>query len=316
MKHSLALQISILILIMVSGCTLPGAKVSNYGIVLEDFVAEPNELQSNEPFTIRARIRNIGRTRAENVFVKLFNTDIGMYSDLQCTPSFGTTSNCEVYFDLLGEDTEKNLQGESMTCTWNCIAPILEKGVSVTYNPSIRIYYSYVTTTTKPLLIASQDELKRLQSQGQAIPSQPSTTTGGPVSLDIKVKGPVKFWEGMQQVEFPIEIDVQNVGEGTACTLEGMSGPTEGCDNPDNWNKVILLPNTPEIMFKNCDLETGKALLSLWNQRGKIVCEANMNIPMYTKNIQKNIEILVVYDYFTDKSIPVVVKGTADIEVF
>lgn len=315
MRHTISLPILIITLIMVSGCTLPGLSMTNYGVVLEDLVAEPNELQSGEPFVIRTRIRNSGEIRAENMLVKIFNTGTEMYSDIRCSPSYEMISNCEVPFDLVGEDRERGVQGESKTCAWNCMAPILEKGVNIPYNPSIRMYYSYTASTIKPVLITSQDELIRLQSEGKPPPSQPGSTTEGPVSLDIKVKGPLKVWQGKQQLEFPIEIDVQNTGEGTVCSL-GIAGiQIQGCDNPENWNRIVLFSKSPDIIFSDCDLEYGQTILNLWKGRGKIVCNAEMMFPMAMVNVQKNIEISAVYDYFIDKSVSVTVRGTSDIEL-
>ena len=311
MRHLLALAL-ITVLISASGCVIPSDGVSGAGLVLEELVAEPSELQSGEPFVIRAKIRNSGGTRAENVFVKLLNTAMEEFSDISCMPSFGTTGNCEIPFDLVGEDKETGVQGESRTCAWECEAPQIEKGLKVTYNPIVRVYYSYENIATKTMLIASQDEIKRLQSQGEPIPSESITTTGGPVSVDIRLKGPLKFWEGKQQVEFPMEINIQNTGDGVACAFDSVSGGLEGCDNTENWNKVSIVSNTVDVIFDDCDLDKGAATVNLWNQGGKIVCNAWVDVLQHTTNLQKNIEIAAVYDYFFDNPIQVTVKGTME----
>ncbi|UCC91650.1 MAG: hypothetical protein JSV39_00020 [Candidatus Aenigmatarchaeota archaeon] len=311
MRHSFPLQISILILIMVSGCTLQGGEVANYGIVVEEFVAEPSEVQSDEPFVVKAMIRNTGKVKAENIFVELFNTGLGEYSEIRCDPSFLEIGGCQNPFDLSGEDRERGLHGESKICKWECIAPFLKKGSLVTYNPSIRIYYSYITNAIKPVFIGSQDEVIKLQSEGETLSSQPSSVTEGPVSLDVIVKGPRRFWEESQTIEFPIEIDVRNIGGGVAC-LSGEGGYAEGCDNTGNWNKVVLRSNAAGITFKECDLDVEEAVIDLWENRGQIVCEAELQVPPHARNIQKNIEITAVYEYFIDKSVSVVVKGTEE----
>jgi hypothetical protein len=315
MKPIFIFAAAVMLTIILSGCIFPAAITSNYGVVFEDLVAEPSQLQSDEPFMIKARIRNTGPVTSTDIIMRIFNVGADQYSDITCTPSSASIANCESGFILIGEDEERGLPGESRTCTWDCKAPSLEKGSSVVYNPSVRLYYLYTTTTITSVMVASQDELLRLQASGSSFTPQATTTTKGPISVDIRLKGPLKFWENDNQVEFPIEIEVQNTGDGFACALHDTLGGFDGCDNSENWNKVIILSNSLDIMFKDCDLQQGKALVNMWNQRGKINCEAVMNIPPDVVNMQKDIKIEAVYDYLVDKSLSISVKGTKEFKV-
>ena len=129
MKYLLLFLISISLVLAVSGCTIPITSVSGDGVSVEELLAEPSELQSNEPFTIKAKLRNSGQNIADDMIVKLYNTGLGNFLDIQCSPSVAPATNCEATFFLLGKDVDQGIEGESKICIWNCIAPDLEKGV-------------------------------------------------------------------------------------------------------------------------------------------------------------------------------------------
>lgn len=306
------LFLPILLMVALSGCVslFPGSSSGHgNGIVIEEFIAEPGELQSGEPFDIRLLIRNAGSAKAFNVHPELYNIDtsVGFSKDtsIKCTPSW------ELDFDLLGRDDENGMEGESKTYVWRCLSPPLEKGLSVTYNPSVRVYYAYSVNTIKSVTIASQDELKNIQSQGGSLPSDVVGSADGPVNVEIKVKGPVKSWEGKGYLTFPVELVVHNTGGGTVCSL---GAGLENCADPENWNRIVLYTGPIDISFRDCDLETGRAEINLWEgKEGRITCEAVFFVPGAIRGIvQKNIDIRADYIYFTDQTTSVFVEGTKE----
>ena len=151
------------------------------------------------------------------------------------------------------------------------------------------------------------------------------STTGGPVQLDVIVKGPIRYWEGENKVRFPININIQNTGGGTTCTTSEIQVPivapfsfnfmtiVVGCENPDFWNKVIFYfePSDPSTQLY-CGSDTIKNnVVELWKgQSATLTCEVEMSVPPQRVGlIHKNLKFSIYYAYFVDRTTNVEVIG-------
>ena len=302
----------ILAVLLGSGCTFFGGNtIAGQGVIIENFVSNPRDsIYAGERFEIQAKIRNIGTSDAKNVYMKLYNIETifgGNKIDISCTERGDLCSPETIMF---APDKESGTEGETKACIWDCIAPPnIQKGISVAFNPSVRVYYMYSTSTIKAVNIASQEELIALEARGESLPLEDVSTTSGPVSIEIVVNGPIRYWSGEGKINFPINIKIQNIGGGVACNPE-----QQGCQKTDNWNKAKLFFKTYD---RSVNLICGSGalegdLIELWKgQTTTLTCEIEMPVPLGSapKYIQKNLIFKMDYDYFVDASTAVNVIG-------
>jgi hypothetical protein len=316
LSYSFSLILPFILIIASSGCISTGNPAgSGQGVIIENFEPDFAKVYAGENFKLQAKVKNIGSVDAEKVYPKLFNVMGGTGQNFEISCQINDECGCA---NLLAPDPERGTLGGSLSCIWECKAPKgIEKGMTVTFNPSVRLYYIYNTNTIKSITIASQDELRTIQNEGKPLPSETVSTTSGPVQMDIVVNGPIRYLSDEGEVIFPININIQNTGGGTACTLstcvtssqsnlpdssfsqcsrtssgnsgssgyeEGQSqGTYTGCDQTCNWNSVrIFVDNDRTITLNNCELsqlgpEEGLKI-DLWKGQSKtITCEVVMS---------------------------------------
>lgn len=304
------LTLSVFLVLTTSGCTLPGGgTVSGQGVVIENFEVDFPNVYAGEKFKLQMKIRNTGSVDAYDVRAELYNTEAsGTGGTFSIVCEYGQCTQNR----LLAPDPDRGTTGGSKICIWDCMAPEVSKGVSVNFNPSVRLYYVYETDVIKSLTIVSQDELRNIQNQGNALPSETLSSTAGPISMDVVVKGPIRYWEGENNLEFPVEVNIRNIGGGTPCA-SSLQGVADECKNPDSWNKVgLYFPSeTLGITWSSCSGIGDDQTVELWRGQEKTVtCEALMPLQWRpTGIIQKNLDFMAVYSYFIDSSTPVTVVG-------
>ena len=336
----LILSTLIVMIVTISGCiTFGGVKTTSQGVIIENFEVDFPKVYAEEKFQLQMKIRNMGSVDAGNVYPKLYNTETSVQGNkLQIS----CDETCQGGITLLAPDPDMAIEGESKTCIWDCKAPSnIPKGLSVTFNPSVRLYYFYETHTTKSITIASQNELRSLQTQGKTLPSETASTTEGPVQLDVVVNGPIRYEEDEKRVKFPININIQNTGGGITCMdlnyiqlpipipyLPGsgfISTIVGGCENPGYWNKVELyfdkkgennIGEQDETNI-NCSSVEGSLMqghiVDLWKgQSATLTCEMDVPLPeQYSSLMQKNLKFSIYYAYFTDSAVSIEVVGRA-----
>ncbi len=286
-----------------SGCISQSA-ASGSGVVIENFEVDFQKVYASENFKLQAKIKNVGSVDALNVFPELYNLQS---SSQEGQLEISCDGTCPSEITLLAPDAERGTTGETKTCVWNCVAPAIPKGLSVAFNPSVRLYYGYATHTVKSVTIASQDELRSIQNQGGALPSETVSTTTSPVQLSVTVNGPIRYQEDDNSVTFPINIGIQNTGGGTACA-------GNGCMDTKNWNKVNILfdrGDDTSIGLKSCSMDSEEEVpIDLWKgQSATLTCEIEINVQEAASLVQKNLKFSIYYDYFTDTSTSIEVSG-------
>jgi hypothetical protein len=297
MKKFICLLGFILIL-FVSGCiSLPQAIEGN-GILIEAFEPDFPQMSSGEPIQLRLKIRNVGAVDAENVKFEIYNvfgTKEG--SELICREG---NKECKSVEKILAPT--KEVPGESKTCIWVCDTSVkIPAGLQVSYNPRVRITYKYRSDVIASITLVSQDEIRTITDSGGSLPNEISKSTRTPILLNLKLKGPVKYWERKEEITFPLSIEVVNVGGGTSCY--------PNCEEPKDWNKVKLkLVGTPEIILEECDIE--KPVILLEGRSRSVPCVGKiLKIPKTFGPMQKTIEIQADYEYFIDEGTSVTVMG-------
>ncbi len=297
--------LSLFVILAVSGCTsmpfLGGGMLTGNGLVIEEFKTDFSDVNAGEPFKIMLKIRNKGSSLARNVMVDLSNSD-----ELQCM------GDCSFYTPLSPPDPESGTDGESRTCIWNCRAPHdIPYGMSVTYNPGVRITYQYTSDIVRTITLASQDEVRNLQDMGRALSIDPISTSSSPISLDIKLHSPIRYWMDQGIISSPMSIDITNSGGGISCYPD--------CLDENGWNKVNIYSHNlmGNILIDECDVGIGNPV-TLWEGRSRTIrCDLQiMNMPVAFGQTKKTINMKAEYDYMITSGTGIKVTGTEENPIY
>jgi hypothetical protein len=292
----LLLVLPVLAVLLISGCTVPGAATTGNGVTIDAFEADFSNVLSGEPIQLQSKVSNTGSVNARNVLTTIHGISEDEW-DIQY-PSLDT-------FDLIAPSPAMGTAGGTKLEIFQMTAPDLPSGLSVTYNPTLRVEYDYRSTTIKSISLLPLAEARRLQQQGKTFSAETVSSTSSPVQFTITTKGPIRVFE--ENVQFPLEIQISNVGGGTVCLAEG-------CANEDRWNKLIYRitgPGGQELSgLQLSDECTGERELSLFRgQTNTITCGVVIT-EQPDQPIQKQIQVESEYSYFIDRSAQITVTGT------
>jgi len=299
----LAVACAISFIIIVSGCTLQPVVTTSNGVEIESFTADFGTVFHGEAVKFRMLVRNTGSSDAAEVFAEVLgiDQDWGPNPGTEKLPNEEECRYTGSHFSLISPEPENGIPGEAHYCTWDYVAPDLDKGQSITYDITGRVFYRYESTTTSSITLGSYDEIRELEESGQSLPIQTDTYTKGPMRIKIETKGTVRFSETEKSVEFPIYVTVENTGTGTVCNVDD---PNQ-CKEPENQNKVDIYFSGSGITFDECDF-TG---LTVWSGVPNYYsCEARIsNLPEIIA--QKTISASAEYSYYSDQETAVTVTG-------
>lgn len=295
---ALVLLLPVVAVLLISGCTVPGltpVTPTGTGVTIDAFEPDFSDVFSREPVQLQLKVSNTGSVDASDVKPSIqgigtTDWDVNLIS-----------SGCGS-FGLLAPDPARGTSGGTKTCIWSLKAPSVPKGLSTTYNPQVRLDYAYESTTVKSITLLPLAEARRLQNLGQQLPAETVSSTAGPIQLTITTKGPIRVFES--NLEFPLEIKIQNVGGGTVCDGE--------CDSTgDNWNKLPYTINTGDMNLVDCQASGTIALFK--GQTNTITCTVQVQqVP--ENQIQKQVTVSAgrgtnKYHYFIDRSTSIKVTG-------
>jgi hypothetical protein len=277
--------------IAASGCTGGGAVVGGPGIAIESFEADITNPFIGEVVTLTEKIRNTATRDTGNVLIQLIGLPEGMTSSV--APS------CE-FPKLLGANPLYGTSGESQICNLAVTFPegIVQQGLSTPILLTARLYYSTETEIIKTFTVVPQTELRAIENRGGTLPAETVTSTGGPISLNIKSTGPIRIFQESSGngVELPIEIEITNVGGGT---------PYSQFDNQDTWNTIRIEASGTGIQADDCNKES----VSLFKgQSTSVVCIIHIqDIENSIGPSQRSLSVKAAYGYFVDTSVTVTV---------
>ncbi len=295
MNYLLVLPV-VLAVVSASGCTLLGSSAAGKGIIIESFTPDFPQIYSTESVQLSIKIRNAGTVDGVLESVQITGVDwegsgVGAYG--------GTGSCCSMAGKMLPAVPDNGITGETRSCTVELKpnADEVPDGLSVTFYPVARVIYRYSTSTAKSITLGTTDELRRIADSGGTLPVDTKSTTSGPLAIDIVSKSPVRVSEA--GIEFPIEIQVTNVGGGIACT---------DCSDSENWNKINLRVNTGDLQVADgaCDAHE----ITLWRGKDNIMgCKLKATQSDLAGTVQKMVTVTAEYEYMTDATTSVTVTG-------
>ncbi len=317
MRYILLMLLALVLMVMVSGCSY--LESYNYnsntpegaGVIIESFQPDFTEVYSGESVTFVMKIRNSGTFKAENGFAemlgldqtwKALNEELVLNDEL--LPNEAECRYPMHAISLLPPDPSAGIQGSDKICTWTYIAPTMSNGLFSDYSPRVRFFYDYKSYAIKTVTLVPSEELRILQTQGKALPSETTETSSSPLSIDISTATPIRSF-GYDMV-FPIIIKIKNMGDGTICyDSQKCKTSLEGGPRWNNLQFRIILPDDMTLYGNSCE-ET----MDLYIPRGAeqtVTCQIQTTQPAGLT--QKTISVRADYGYFVDKVTNVKVRS-------
>lgn len=203
------------LVVIVSGCTLPGGtdeeqptqkviQSSSDGVIIESFGPRDPLLMSGETTDFDVIVRNVGGEKAKNVTI---------YAPY-IRGLAGGSKNCT---DLAPPIPEKNKEGEICKASWTYTAPSVMS--TKTYTPDeLKIYveFNYTTKAHFSIPLYTTNKVNELRREGKLPTATPITSnTYGPIKF--RYEGPpyleVTKTTGTQEFD-DLKLMVENVGGG------------------------------------------------------------------------------------------------------
>lgn len=284
--HVKAAVLLLSLVILISGCTTGGTG-GGAGVVIESFEPDFTSVFSGEQVTFHIKLKNTGSVSSGQGKVLLLGLE-----EWQTGTSAGT--DCPLN-PLLAPEPAFGTSGQTQICEITRKAPVVPQGIPVTYQATARVTYGYGSSFVKTINIGSQEELRRIQTGGGALPSETTSASTSPIALNVVNKGPIRVFES--SVKFPLEITVTNVGGGVVCK-------DNNCDTPANWNNLRIRTRVGGQEESECSRD----LTLFRGQSNTITCSVEIQKPQSGGIIQKTIEVTSSYSYFYDSTIPIKVN--------
>jgi hypothetical protein len=265
--------------------------------------------------TFFARIKNTGSQAASSVHAELLGIDQDWYNSGQPVgggpwlnrEKLPEEEHCRYTtngFSLLPPNPQFGTEGASRACSWKYIAPPLPPTTTLTYTPTVRVYYAYRTDVVRLITIVPRDQLRLLQDSGRELPGEITSQSRSPVQMTVETPGPIRA--SSASVEFPLRITVDNRDGGIAC----YPATTDSCKRTNtNWNKVAVTVRLPAALeLADCDMTTVLDLVQ--GRSNSFTCTVrasgiNLDIPN-----QATATVTADYMYLTDKSTSIRVSGS------
>lgn len=307
----------LLLVVLISGCTsipIPGlSTMTSGGVTIVDFNSDFPDVYVGDTMKFSLRVRNMGSVEATDVFAELLGLDEDWFVGGEKFPNENECRYDGSFFTLSPPQPEYSVGGEAHTCSWTYDTPEgIPKGMSVTYDATARVYYTYQTNVMKTITLISYDKMKELQQQGKTLVTDTVSQTSSPISITAVTRSPIRISENKNSITFPLEITIQNVGGGVAC----ITGECKGSFGEESKNKILLKIESLSdglglVSGGGCeDLRSGK-LISVWpGKSNKITCDLEAGgLSQLTGPAQKPIKISAEYSYYTESTIPITVSS-------
>jgi hypothetical protein len=305
------LLFSVVVVLVVSGCTQVD---TGNGVKVLEFGPDLSRVYPGEVVNFNVRFQNLGSLDAEGVFAELLGLDEDWYDPglgglgggpWESGEKLPNEKECRYtetgsHKTLLAPNPQYGTPGEKQACSWTYKAPDEDKvprGMDRVYPITARVFYDYRTDVVKLIPLLSKDEVLKLQDRGDTIKLGDVSSTDSPIKITLESDSPIRVLSDENSVEFPIRIDIENVGGGTPCLLNQCK-KTEGGE----WNKIKLKITTKaDIELRECGDDLMKdTVISLYKGRtNSIECFAKIS-GILDSISQDRIVVSATYSYFID----------------
>ncbi len=325
----------ILFVIFVSGCINNTSTLElGNGVIIKDYNIDFSNVYSGECVDISVLLKNTGSVDAKQVFAEMLGIEQDWYdgkswgkgcksedggpwtgweksaNEPQCRWNPGQQS-----YSLSAPDPSRGVDGETTTCSWSYVAPEVPSHTSVTYTPTIRVFYQYETDVVKAVTLMSQDEMKSLVKQGKPLPIDTQTSTRSPIKIDVNTDTPLRIYT--DKVEFPITISIENIGGGITCVGYSSWDNIKDCRTSQQsaeksaWRKIRIELDADNIIHLSDDCREPLELSLYKGKSNKITCTATVySSDLPSQRVKALINVHAYYNYIIDKEITITVHGS------
>lgn len=315
--------ISILAIVLVAGCTIPGIELptgtsfmGGSGLEITEFTAEPNPVYSGSRVRVTMSIQNSGGSTVNTSKGLVYLT--GSNVQLGCT---GTS--CNLYWiandgkdetqpltrEMKPADVVKGTSADLATFTWSVTAPSVTAGQTRTDTFYGRTYCDYSTGVNGNIWVYTEGEADAAKASGRAINKASFTSTSGPVGLGVTVSpDPVILYTGGDKT-FSLYIKIKNLATGTIYRYNKLNYASNNVtiDSAD-YNQVYIDLSYDTTALKNTTSCIGDQELPA-NKETTLVCEFNITDPSSITLKSYPISITAKYGYYTERVATVTVQG-------
>jgi hypothetical protein len=322
-----AILVSILAVLLVAGCTVPGVpgiiggggtSVSGNGMEITSFSTEPTTAYSGNTVRVTMDVQNLGGTSVllgdTHAFVYLTgsNMNLGSGTDIYWRGSTLATDkqSCRPFTkNMTAADVVKGTEGRTETLKWSLIAPKVDAGQTRTDTIIGRVYTDYETAVNGNIWVYQQSEADAAKASGRSLNRASFTTTSGPVAVSVSVNpDPVIIYSDGDKTT-TLTIRISNTASGTiyksgfeAC---GANGPTT-INSDTQLNKVDVVVSAPDFDgIATCNADQPELIAG---KPTTVVCDITVNKAVATFS-SFPISVKIKYGYFTERTATVVVQG-------
>ncbi|MBI2547588.1 MAG: hypothetical protein HYW23_04045 [Candidatus Aenigmarchaeota archaeon] len=268
--------LSVISIVFLAGCTGSSTAGGSAGVIVKEFSASPQSVESGTPITLTLTLKNTG----ENDATGLAATLSGLPTDFSASAQGSSTG-----INLFGANPQLGTsEGQDQNIIW--LITTKARSTTNTYNVGSRITYTYASQAEATIRVVNVNYYRTLSSSNQqslqrGVIAQQSQK--GPLSVTFT--SPAPLISGSPTI--PVQIEVQNIGGGRAYTGSDSTSLT-GLD------RVTVSLTSSSSSLTNCNTQ-----IVLIGGKGRLTCYLSVT----TNDVsQYPIGIQLSYNYLLDVS--------------
>jgi len=320
----LKILISILAMVLVAGCVVPGLEIPGVGITpglagigleIISFSADPSPVYSRGTIRVVAEVENRGGSTVDNdsALVYLTGSNIDL-DDLTGRYWYGrdTDDRSEIMWfskDMDPENVVRGTPADTERFSWTLVAPNITPGQTRQDTFIFRVYTEYSSGVNGNIWVYTDAEAEATKAAGRSLKTSSFTPVSGPVAVSINLRpNPIILYEGEDQ--FTFNIDVTNTAAGTIYKNNSIPYTTATASD-------LALDAESELNWLSVDVDTDLIITECTGDQeifgGRsmtMVCEATIPSGQPVDTFRSYLlNVIVSYGYYTEREAAVTVQG-------
>ncbi len=283
--------------VFLAGCAQQATTTGGTGVIIKSFAPDLTDASGGSTVTFIVNAKNTGDATADNVKALLF----GLSNEWTTMP---TAVSSVGGGKLAPADLATGLPGEEGSVDWSLTAPA-GKASDVTYDASVRLFYTYPTTSDIIIRFVTDDYARTTPTAQKGILT--SGTTAGPLTITAVARTPVL---STGSTKGRIQLEIQNIGSGRV--FKGASIPSNGVILAADLDILKAVTITGVGALGSCAVGAAgnsqtPANVRLAGGKSKVIsCDVDASGIVNFKDIA--LKITVDYNYFVDSASQVTVS--------
>lgn len=290
------LMFSLISIVFLAGCTSGGkGGATSAGVVITSFAPDIQKVDGG-PVSFTAAVQNTGEKTATNIKLLFF----GLSNEWKDADTAFNEKPDSSISTLAPADSASGLKGEQGSADLTLTAPE-GKSTDVTYDASVRVFYTYGTDADTLLRFVQSSYLKTNPNVAKGIQSHSSTA--GPITISAVARTPVL--SGTSTIG-RVQFEIQNVGGGRV-----YSGDVDNKSNPSGLDQLTSIAVSGLGSKGSCagqaagDASTITTVRLVGGKSKIISCSIDVN--EISNFADRALNVTVKYNYFVDGATQVTV---------